>query len=330
MARPISSVTKTALNCSVSLSSKELLEAKSKAYGKSMSDLVDRLIVECFSPKKGLAKRLESDKSAAVKLNTETKSEAARDSDSKKLEACRLLEAAKLEAGRLLEAAELEASRLFTSSELEYSRISAEADLELKEAIDLAESSWGGSIQSMLLEQFTGTCTQENLEFVNRWLFDNRILAAKDKQGSWNSCGSCWRAAHSYMTSTMIKDKLLAADLAAEAETYELPEEAFSYLASCYDNDLEALFTAYDSPKDSPSFYRYCKETDELYGTKLLEHMPDYGSDLIKFEQLAKAEAATELVMDNHLANDWTLELLLKDEGMKKFHVAAAKRLANR
>jgi hypothetical protein len=169
-----------------------------------------------------------------------------------------------------------------------------DAEIELEEALSVADAAWSGSIQAMLLEQFTGTCTQDNFNFVNKWLFDNRIMAAKDRQGTWNSFGSCWKAAYSYMASTMIKDKLLAADLAAEAETYELPEEAFSYLASCYDNNVEALFVAYDCPIDNPGFYQYSKETDELYGTKLIDHMLSYTKGLLDSERLAEEEAATE------------------------------------
>jgi hypothetical protein len=265
-----------------------------------MSDLVDRLIVECFSPKKGLAKRLETDKATALKLNAK-----------KKLEASRLVERAELEAQRLIE----------------------EADSELQEAIKAAESSWEGSIQSFLLRHLTTEETVAKKELTNRWLFDNYIFAAKDRFDEWKSCGGVCDSMSSYMYNPLIKDKLLAADIAADTSMYSVSTDVVSYLASCYDNSLDKLYAAFDSATVADGvFFKYCNEADKLYGSKLLAHF----ADRITREERAAAEVArVSKVVDNHLtrltlkdiAEDLRSDLAIRNEAQRRIDLAASTRV---
>ena len=327
MARPIATA-KTTLSCSVPVATKELLETKSKAYNKTMSDLVDKLIVEAFSPKSGLAKRLEADRAAASKLHTKTSSDLARALQAAETQADVSIEFAEQEAERAMSLARQEAKRTVDLARQEYSRLLLESETEHNDKTVAADAAWEGSIQAFLLQHFD--CTEEAVRLTNRWLFNKGILAARDRFGVWNSCGGVFKSVFSYMYNPLMQDKLAAADLAASTDMYSVSTDVFSYLASCYDNSLDLLYNAFDTATvEDATFFTFCSEADKLYGSQLMAHF----QDRIAIEENAKKALVGQAKFEEDniamkLRNGWTLSLILEDKNEVWLHKTAARLMA--
>ena len=180
------------------------------------------------------------------------------------------------------------AESMIRQTAYEAAEITAAADLE-----------WDNSFQAMAL-QYLDNSEQKDLDLANFWLFEHRVLAAKDKFGVWHSGGSAYKAAYSFMNSTMTPDKLLAADLAAEGEMYELPADAFDYIVSCYEGCVRKAFEAFDAPiasEELRQFHSVALDCDSMYGTK------------------AAANLESRLEVANKVTIDWAkkrVDLMLK------------------
>jgi len=272
MGRLINRIAKTTLSIAVPLESRELLETKAKQSGQTMSDLVDKLIRKAFGVKHGLARRVADRKaqinseleSMEVQLLIEAEQARQKNSDLVKQELAKLESALKQEIDRI---------------GLATIRANKEAAFKLLEV----SKEWEDSMQAMLLKTCPPDAKPENwdVDFMSRWLFDRRVIGTKAKNGQTYSFDRLPWGPNSFMVSPMIPDKLMAADLAAEAEVFELSTQAYEHMLSCYSNSPDAMYAAFDSPCNSPQvaeFWAFLKESDRLFGSDLAESIRGCGS----------------------------------------------------
>lgn len=318
MGRPIKPKQRN-LSASVSDKSRELLETTAEKTKTTMSDILDRIIKASLSPKRGLAKRLEKEKVESLEKLGQQRAVIAANLEKSEADAELQLSQARADAEAKLNKAEADA-------ELQLSQARADAELTLKQIqerydlqVELARSEaerlhtlsedeatlrvqrndyeWSNSLQAMLMLVTTGSKedqieaykTLSAQQYVTRWLFDRRIIAATCKFGIQHTSLGLFQAYGSFMSSRQIVDKMLAADLAADTPCIEMSEEAFDYLISNqYLGDFDAAFADFCAGdiqhsfrefdggpvldiKHVPGFGTKLQETDSLYGTNYTE-----------------------------------------------------------
>ena len=183
-------------------------------------------------------------------------------------------------------AKQLEAKKAQVLLDLEQAEaVMAQARLAADTKLEEIDREWSGSMQAMLLKTCPPGDKPEswNSEDISRWLFDRRVIGSKARgeNGRHYSYDKLAEGPKSFMASTMLPDKLMAADLAAEEELYELSAQAYDYVLSCYGNSPDAMYDAFNLPVNLPEsrqFGAYLVEADKLFGTELATQVNGYGS----------------------------------------------------
>jgi hypothetical protein len=210
-----------------------MLRSKSETTGVTMSDILDKLIKAAFKPKRGLAKRIAKDKAKAE--------------------------------------SELQSATSRIDQELASAKAKAESELAIvsrvaNEELTRLDFEWSESLQAKLLwmrDQDWSTSGECPFEHLSYWLFTRKVFAIQDRSKWWRTGLGLAYACRTWMSSDLLPDKLLAADLVAETEMLDCPDEVYDYLiTSFYNGSTKQAFadfcvkdrSSFDPDVEQPSF----------------------------------------------------------------------------
>lgn len=206
-----------------------------------MSELVDKLISEAFSPKKGLAKRLDKEYTEAERRFAEAAVAIERQLAEAKSNAELGLAEAKIKADKLVADARLSAEQQLSDEKARLAQLYADFDAE-----------WGGSLQAALRELCPKNKPSEwDLKALSRWLFDRRVFVVEQENKRRVSMGRISQGPVSFLTCARLPDRSMAEDLAAEAMMWDVSPDAFDLMLSLFNYDRDAMFEAFISPMNS-------------------------------------------------------------------------------